>query len=65
MFQRYVTFKYFKLCVISYPVVVIILVSGNKETKNPTVCGGGGGEGGRGEREGPDNLRPLSLDLSL
>ena len=45
MFQRYVTFKYFKLCVISYPVVVIILVSGNKETKNPTVYGGGGGRG--------------------
>lgn len=59
MFQRYVTFKYLKLCVIRYPVVVIILVSGNKETKNPTVYGGGGGEG-----EGPDPLRPLSLDLS-
>ena len=27
---------------------MIILVSGNKETKNPTVYGGGGGEGGRG-----------------
>ena len=64
MFQRYVTFKYLKLCVIRYPVVVIILVSGNKETKNPTVyVGGGGGEGGR--ERGPDPLRPLSLDLSL
>ena len=39
---------------------MIILVSGNKETKNPAVYGGGGGEG-----EGPDPLRPLSLDLSL
>lgn len=38
---------------------MIILVSGNIETKNPTVYSGGGGEG-----EGPDPLRPLSLDLS-
>lgn len=37
---------------------MIILLSGNKETKNPTVYGGGG------EGEGPDPLRPLSLDLS-
>ena len=39
---------------------MIILLSGNKVTKNPTVYGGGGG----GEGEGPEPLRPLSLDLS-
>ena len=39
---------------------MIILLSGNKETKNPTVYGGGGG----GEGEGPDPLRPHTLDLS-
>ena len=63
MFQRYVTFKYFKLCVISYPVVVIILVSGNKETKNPTVYGGGGG-GGRGTGS-PATPLPRSVTVKL
>lgn len=63
MFQRYVTFKYFKLRVISYPVVVIILVSGNKETKNPTVYGGGGG-GGRGTGS-PATPLPRSVTVKL
>lgn len=63
MFQRYVTFKYLKLCVIRYPVVVIILVSGNKETKNPTVYGGGG-EGGRGTGS-PATPLPRSVTVKI